>query len=136
MRQNNVRLNGKYLWMAALAAMILSGGRQVQAKLSPDNKDESAAASGYRQLSETDTYLDLNTGKSFHVIYDVLNELYNRDDLFAFDLFVNTRTNDTMWQDAAIIVNHALMRDAEGHFKIDPSKVKRNGNGYKVLTGR
>jgi hypothetical protein len=83
-------------------------------------------------LSETDTYIDINTGKSFKVIYDALNDTYNRDDLFPMDVYVNTRTNDTFWQAEAVLVNYALLQDVQAIYKVDPMKVKRDGNGYRL----
>lgn len=83
-------------------------------------------------LSESDTYQDLNTGKVFKVMYDDLNEKYDRVDLFALDLYVNTRTKDTFWLEEPVLVNHALRRDG-AVYRVDPMKVKRDGNGYKVI---
>jgi hypothetical protein len=60
--------------------------------------------------------------------------MYNREDLFPLDLYVNTKTLDTFWLPQAVLVNHALLQDASGAFKVDPSKVKREGDGYKVKT--
>jgi hypothetical protein len=84
-------------------------------------------------ISETDYYMDLNTKKAFRIMYDELNDKYERDDLFAFDLYVNTRTQDTFWLEDAVLVNNALVRDAAGNYKVDPIKVKRHGSGYKVI---
>jgi hypothetical protein len=94
------------------------------------------AKSGSAAISETDTYVDLNTKKTFRIMYDELNDKYERDDLFAFDLYVNTRTQDTFWLEAALLVNNALVRDAAGNFKVDPAKVKRDGSGYKVINSK
>lgn len=100
--------------------------------MAPDNRDD-AAEPTRAKLSETDTYLDLNTGKSFKFLYDGLNDIYNRDDLFGLDLYVNTNTRDTLWMDEAILVNNALLRDAAGKYRIDPMKVKRYGNTFRVV---
>jgi hypothetical protein len=124
----------KALLILGLSAFSFLGHQQVQATLAAENKDENTTSSSSK-FSEADIYLDLNTGKTFQVIYDGLNELYNRSDLFAFDLFVNTRTKDTLWLEDAILVNNALVRDASGKFKVDPMKVKRDGNSYKVKSG-
>lgn len=115
-----------------LVAIAFSAQQRVGATLSMDHKDNSAPAAAATKFSEADTYLDLNTGKEFKVIYDALNEIYNRDDLFAFELYVNTRTKDTMWLDDAIVVNNALLRDAGGKYRIDPMKVKRDGSTFRV----
>lgn len=121
----------KALLISGLVAAILFVEGQVKAGQSADQKDVNAASTGAK-FSETDTYLDLNTGKTFRFIYDDLNDIYNRDDLFGLDLFVNTRTRDTMWLDDAIVVNNALLRDASGKYRIDPMKVKRDGSTFKV----
>jgi hypothetical protein len=114
--------------MAATSALHLP----VRAMLLADNKEDNPATANAK-FSETDTYLDLNTGKTFRFIYDGLNNIYNRSDLLALDLYVNTRTRDTLWLDDGILVNHALLRDADGKYRIDPMKVKRDGNSYKVV---
>jgi hypothetical protein len=120
----------KVLFALGLTAVLFIG--QVNAIDTPDNRDESASTANAK-FSETDTYLDLNTGKTFMFIYDGLNDIYNRSDLLSLDLFVNTRTKDTMWLEDAIVVNNALIRDAGGKYKIDPMKVKRNGSTFKVV---
>ncbi len=121
----------KALLIFGLMAIVSFAHQQVSAMLVNGGEDDGATTPNAR-FSETDTYLDLNTGKSFKFIYDGLNDIYNRDDLFGLDLFVNTRTKDTLWLDDAIVVNNALLRDAAGKYKIDPMKVKRDGNTYKV----
>ncbi len=123
------------LVMAGILAFTLAGGYRATATQQAENKDEAAAAQG-RKLSESDAYLDLNTGKTFHFIYDGLNDIFNRDDLFAAELYVNTRTADTLWLDDAINVNNALLRDAEGKYRINPMKVKRSGNTYRTVNGK
>jgi hypothetical protein len=132
---NKVRFRFKAIGIAAVMSVLVFAGQQVNANLDPENKDE-MTASGRHKFSEADNYIDLNTGKSFKVIYDQLNEIYNRSDLFAFDLYVNERTKDTMWLDEAIVVNNALVKDADGRYRIDGAKVKRDGDSYKVKTGR
>jgi hypothetical protein len=122
-------------YKALLAGSILLaflGMGKVSATMTPDNREDNAAP-GRAKLSETDVYLDLNTGKSFKFIYDGLNDIYNRDDLFGLDLYVNTHTKDTLWLEEAITVNNALLRDAAGKYRIDPMKVKRDGNSYRVV---
>ena len=95
--------------------------------------DDAKKASDAPVFSEIDTYLDLNTGKAFRFIYDGLNEKFNRDDLFGLEFYVNTRTKDTFWLEEAVLVNNALLRDGRGTYKVDPMKVKRDGNGFKVI---
>ena len=120
----------KVLTGSVVVILVLLCFGQVSARFTPGSNDDNASNS---KFSETDTYLDLNTGKTFRMIYDGLNDLYNRDDLFALDLYVNTRTKDTMWLDDAIVVNNALLKDASGKYRINPMKVKRDGNSYKVV---
>ncbi len=121
----------KALLIFGLMTIVFFAHQQVSAMLADGGQDDGATTPNAK-FSETDTYLDLNTGKSFKFIYDGLNDIYNRDDLFGLDLFVNTRTKDTLWLEDAIVVNNALLRDAAGKYKIDPMKVKRDGNTYKV----
>lgn len=122
----------KWILAVSIGAIIMMAQQQVAANGADDNKEASAAGSLSSRLSEADTYIDLNTGKQFKVIYDGLNDIYNRDDLFSFDLFVNTRTRDTMWLDDAIVVNGALIRGEDGKYRLDPMKVKRDGDSYRV----
>ncbi len=119
-----------------LAIGTVSIGQAPVSAFSPLTEDQSGDPATKASLSETDYYLDLNTGKVFQIMYDGLNEIYNRADLFAFDLYVNTRTRDTFWLEDAIVVNNALVRDASGRFRVDPMKVKRDGNGYRVINNR
>ena len=112
---------------------VLISAQQVGAFRTAGSRDESASAS--TKFSEADTYLDLNSGKTFRFIYDELNDIYNRADLMGLDLYVNTRTRDTFWLEDAIVVNNALMRDDAGKYRIDPAKVKRDGNTFKVKVG-
>ncbi len=126
----STEMRRKTIIILTAALLTLTAPQSVQA----DNRQEATGtAARPAKLSETDAYLDLNTGKQFHFIYDGLNEVYNRDDLFAAEYYVNTRTRDTLWLDAAINVNHALRRDADGKYRIDPMKVKRDGQGYRVV---
>lgn len=125
-------MRGNILSLTLLLVVGLTGqaGRSAASDVIPEdapkNRDRSA-------LTETDTYLDLNTGKSFKIIYDGLNDIFNRADLFELELYVNTRTQDSFWLDQAVPVNNALIRDSKGLFRVDPRKVKRDGAGYKVV---
>lgn len=121
----------KTLLILGVIAVCFIAHQHVSAMMAGENNGETSTA--HARFSENDTYLDLNTGKNFKFIYDGLNDIYNRDDLMALDLFVNTRTKDTLWLDDGILVNHALVRDAEGKYRIDPMRVKRDGNSYKVV---
>jgi hypothetical protein len=96
----------------------------------PGTGDERSGATS--KFSDADTYLDLNRGKTFRFIYDELNDIYNREDLLSLDLYVNTRTRDTFWLEDAIVVNNALLRDDAGKYRIDPARIKRDGNTFKV----
>lgn len=120
----------KVIMSFGLFAVLISA-QQVGAWSVPGNRDDSSPASV--KFSEIDTYLDLNSGKQFRFIYDELNDIYNRADLMSLDLYVNTRTRDTFWLEDAIVVNNALLKDeTSGKYRIDPAKVKRDGNTYKV----
>ena len=122
----------KVLLSVGLFAVIISA-QQVGALGTPGSRDEAMSANS--KFSEADTYLDLNSGKQFRFIYDELNDIYNRADLMSLDLYVNTRTRDTFWLEDAIVVNNALLKDeASGKYRIDPAKVKRDGNTFKVKT--
>lgn len=122
----------KLIQFAALFALITLSGQQASAMYTMDSGDNTSA-SNKTKFSETDYFLDLGTGKTFQFIYDGLNDIYNRSDLQELNLFVNTRTKDTMWLDDAIVVNNALLSDGKGGYKIDPMKVKRDGNSYRVV---
>jgi hypothetical protein len=131
------KMRSNMLALVVLVTVALLAGQDAKAvppfyTLNSDGQSDTPGSKGGAVLSETDNYLDINTGKTFHVIYDDLNEKYNRDDLFAFDLYVNTRTKDTFWLEQALLVNNALLVDAGGIYKVDPMKVKRDGDGYKV----
>jgi hypothetical protein len=115
-----------------IGTVLLSDSPAAAGPYPDTNNGQTAQA----KFSETETYMDLNTGKWFKVIYDGLNDTYNREDLFAFDLFVNLRTKDTFWLDLAVPVNNALVRDAAGSYRVDPMKVKRDGNGYRVINNK
>jgi hypothetical protein len=122
-------------FLLAGMALLACSAFQVQARLGSKNEDESTAEHTRNpNLSETDTYMDLNTGKAFQFIYDDLNGIYNRSDLLQPDLFVNTRTKDTFWLYDAILVNNALIRDDNGRYRVDPMKVKRDGDTYRVVS--
>jgi hypothetical protein len=122
----------KLIFFAVLATLLAPAAVRVHAMLVTDGeKDATVGIKG--KFSESDTFLDLNTGKTFQLLYDGLNEIYNRSDLFALDLYVNNRTKDTMWLEDAIVVNNALLKDANGTYKVDPMKVKRDGNSYRVV---
>ncbi len=126
-----MRLSG----LVVLVLVLLAGfAFQGHASLDNEHQDENNADHKRNpNISETDTYRDLNTGKAFTFIYDDLNGIYNRSDLLEPDLYVNTRTKDTFWLYDAIRVNNALIRDATGRYRVDPMKVKRDGDTYKVV---
>ena len=125
----------KMLMLFLMVSTALLGSAELGATCPPAMEDE-PKASDKPKISETDTYLDLKTGKTFRIIYDALNEKYNREDLFEFEFFVNTRTRDTFWLEDALLVNNALLRDAAGNYKVNPMKVKRDGSGYKVINNK
>lgn len=119
----------KVILAAGLVAVLVSA-QQVGAFRTPGSNDDSAPAAS--KFNDADTYLDLNSGKTFRFIYDELNDIYNRADLLGLELYVNTRTQDTFWREEAIVVNNALLRDDAGKYRIDPAKIKRDGNTFKV----
>jgi len=121
----------KVILAAGLLAVVVSA-QQVSAVRTGHTGDDSLPVNA--KYNDADTYLDLNSGKTFRFIYDELNEVYNRADLLGLDLWVNTRTQDTFWREEAIVVNNALLRDDAGKYRIDPAKIKRDGNTFKVKT--
>ncbi len=121
----------KVILAAGLLAVLVSA-QQAGAFRKPGTHDDGVPSTN--KFNDADTYLDLNTGKTFHFIYDELNDIYNRADLLGLDLYVNTRTRDTFWMEDAIVVNNALLRDDAGKYRIDPAKVKRDGNTFRVKT--
>jgi hypothetical protein len=130
-RIKNMRRNAFILLMGLAITIFSAQGAGAVAQMG----SEEGGLTANPNLSDKDPYLDLNSGKEFRLIYDDLNDIFNREDLFSLDLFVNLRTKDTFWLEQALVVNHALLRDAAGAFKVDPMKVKRDGDGYKVKEG-
>lgn len=128
-------MRGNVLLLILMLAIVMTGKAEVSAicESTPDNAHKAGETSA---RSETDIYIDLNTGKAFRFMYDELNDKYERDDLFALDLYVNTRTRDSFWLEEAVPVNNALLRDATGIYKVNPMKVKRDGTGYKVINNK
>ena len=125
-------MRGTILLLIVMLAIALGGNAiSVMAGPTPDNSPKEGSAP-----SVTDIYLDLNTGKAFRFMYDELNEKYERDDLLAVDVYVNTRTRDSFWLQEAVPVNNALLRDANGNYRVNPMKVKRDGTGYKVINNK
>ena len=116
------------------ASILLSASTALHAigPIEPENQSSETKT----RHSEKDAFMDLNTGKAFRFMYDELNDKYERDDLLALDLYVNTRTRDTFWLEDALVVNNAILRDATGLYRVDPMKVKRNGTGYKVINNK
>ncbi|MBS1616039.1 MAG: hypothetical protein JST06_07985 [Bacteroidetes bacterium] len=124
----------RFGFMLAAIAVLGFTAWQAQARFGAHQDDENKAEQPRNpKLSEKDTYMDLNTGKAFQFIYDDLNGIYNRSDLLQPDLYVNTRTKDTFWLYDAILVNHALIRDDNGIYRVNPMKVKRDGDSYRVV---
>jgi len=123
------------LLLLIMVSTALPGNAELSAICLPA-PDNTQAAGSKPKHSETDPYVDLNTGKMFRFMYDELNDKYERDDLLTLDLYVNTRTKDTFWLEEALLVNNAVLRDGTGIYKVDPMKVKRNGNGYKVINNK
>lgn len=122
----------KVILLTGLMAVLISA-QNVGASFIPGSQEDGSPT--VSKFNDADTYLDLNRGKQFHFIYDELNDIYNRADLLSLDLYVNTRTRDTFWMDDAIVVNNALLKDeTSGKYRIDPAKVKRDGNTYRVKT--
>ena len=125
-------MRGKILLLIVMLVIAVVGNAGgVMAGPSPDNTLKESST-----RSETDIFIDLNTGKAFRFIYDELNDKYERDDLLAPDLYVNTRTKDSFWLAEAVPVNNALLRDANGNYRVNPMKVKRDGAGYKVINNK
>lgn len=88
-------------------------------------------ASGRYALSETDTYMDLNTQKTFTLRHDSQSGYYTASDMTPLNIYVNTTTRDTFSGPEGLLVNNALVF-TNGAYSIDELKVKRNGEGYKV----
>lgn len=82
-------------------------------------------------LSETDTYMDLNTQKTFRVRRDSQSGVYTAEDMTPLGIYVNTSTHDTFSGPEGLLVNNALLF-TNGSYSVDELKVKRNGEGYKV----
>jgi hypothetical protein len=120
------------VWALQLLLASAAGTSAIAAPHIP--KGEGGQNARTSKPSESELYMDLNDGKVFRVFYDGLNEIYNRSDLFPLDLYVNVRTKDTFWLAEGVMVNNALLQDAQGNFKVDPSKVKRKGSGYIINT--
>src|SRR5690349_18396159 len=62
-------------------------------------------------LSETDSYIDLKTGKAIHIRRDPSTNVYVSDEMPQLDIYVNTNTRDTFWGPEAVSVNNALVYD-------------------------
>ena len=83
-------------------------------------------------LSETDSYIDLKTGKTIHIRRDPSSNVYVSDEMPQLDIYVNTNTRDTFWGPEAVSVNNALVFDGPGMWTVDEMRVERNGEGYKA----
>jgi len=92
-----------------------------------------AAAPGRRiVLSETDSYIDLKTGKTIRIRRDTVQNIYIQEDMTPLDIYVNTASMDTFWGPEAVPVNNALIHDDAGMWTVDELRVERNGEGYKA----
>jgi|GEM_PF-2275828 len=93
--------------------------------------DQTITMSANPPLSETDTYLDLKTGKTFKVRKDSQSGIYVGENMEPLDIYVNTNTRDTFSGPEGLLVNNALIF-SNGAYTVDELKVKRNGEGYKA----
>jgi hypothetical protein len=83
-------------------------------------------------LSETDSYIDLKTGKTIRIRRDPSTNQYTTAEMTPLDIYVNTTSRDTFWGPSATRVNGALMRGDDGMYTVDELRIERNGDGYKA----
>lgn len=97
--------------------------------------------SGYR-LETRDTipgrpiYVDINTGDSLDLWYDPVKFVtIIRKTNMPVDFYINTVTWDTVYGRGKFVVNNLIIKDEQGKYKLDESKVKIEGDELKIKDG-
>ncbi len=81
-------------------------------------------------------YVDLSSGEKVDLWYDqsqgrTINRVTNE----PVDFYINSRTGDTIYGSGRYVVNNMIIRSDDGKWKLDDTKIKRDGNEWKMKTG-
>jgi hypothetical protein len=97
-----------------------------------DNQDQDRIANENAEVKNTH-YVDLNTGAPVDLYYDADSRTtYNRDNDRPVEFYINTNTGDTVYGKGRFVVNGYLIREDDGSFSFDDTKVKVDGDELKI----
>lgn len=81
------------------------------------------------------SYINLRTGKTVYIVKDAKTG-YAVDSIeqIPVDFYINTATNDTLYM-TGLVVNNAIIREEDGTWKLDETKIKIDGDKSKIKNG-
>lgn len=86
----------------------------------------------------TTSYTNLNSGQPASIIRDTETNSYiysdTRKPIEPDLIFIDVSTSDTLFGPTGLVVNNALVQ-SEGTWKLDETKIKRDGDEIKIKSG-
>ena len=84
-----------------------------------------------------DRYIDLNTGKGVNLEKDPQTGLFvDVETKKPVEIYVDTKTNDTIWGRSGKVINGRIVRVSEGTYRYDNDvKVEVNDGAYEIKDG-
>ena len=87
-------------------------------------------------LPEKPKYVDIYTGLPIDIYYDAGKHItINRVTRTPVEFYINTSNWDTVYGIGQFVVNNFIVKDENGRYKLDESKVKMDGDELKIKDG-
>ncbi len=87
-------------------------------------------------LPEKPQYVDIYTGQPLEIWYDTDKHMtMNQATRMPVEFYINTSNWDTVYGRGQFVVNNFIIRDENGRYKLDESKVKIDGDEIKIKDG-
>ncbi len=81
-------------------------------------------------------YEDLNSGEKVYIVKDpqtgkAIDSISGK----PVEFYVDLTTKDTIYGETGMVVNNALIKTAEGTYRLDNAKIKSDGDEWKAKSG-
>lgn len=115
-----------FYWPMACTNNETTGGAADSLSTSATTTTVASTSPGAHRLSESETYSDLNTGKTFKVRMDTKTGRYVADNGVDLMYYLNPVTHDTFYGPEGRWVNGALNYNPGTGYSIDESRIQVN----------
>ena len=87
-------------------------------------------------LPEKPRYVDIYTGQPIEIWYDTEKHMtINKATRTPLEFYINTSNWDTVYGRGQFVVNNFILKDENGRYMLDESKVKIDGDELKIKDG-